>query len=115
MIGTSRVLTFENSLGAPTNGMVVIGVSDLTVAGVLPGFSFLGGRLLTDALVAAVPVAVPFLPVNPGDAYTRAHELRLPITLPAMQGLAHLQFLQIDANAPMGISFSQGLRLEIGN
>lgn len=107
LMGATLTLTAENSLGAPTNCLIILGGADFTAAGKSRGIAFLGGYLLTDALMV-VPAAMPF------SGPSHDHELRLRFTLPKSRGTLHVQILQLDSKAPMGVSFTQGLTIQVG-
>lgn len=98
VLGTTIQLRASNSLGAPTQAALVLGVQDLN----LP---FFGGTLLVLPLIApaiSVPVAGAQVPLNvPSDE--------------AACGVAvFVQVLLLDAGAPQGVAFTPGLRLLLG-
>jgi hypothetical protein len=93
--GASVSLQAANSSGATAAGMIVIGVSSLTVP-------FLGGTLLV-APLEIVSVSVP------------SAGLSLPFKIPAACTVAfYLQTLQLDSAAVAGVSMSEGLKLQFG-
>ncbi len=87
----------DNSSGAATNGMLLVGMNTATAP-------LLGGSLLT-SLDLVLPVVVP------------ATGYSLPLTIPGdLCGTPlHFQLLQADAAALQAVAFSPGLRLLIGH
>jgi hypothetical protein len=98
-IGTTITLSIGNSLGANTAGFLAIGV---TQASLSTGF---GGTLLL-LPISIVPIPIP------------AAGLSVPGTIPdyeSLCGLAvFLQVMEIDGGASKGVSFTPGLRLDLG-
>ncbi|MEW6741422.1 MAG: FG-GAP repeat protein [Planctomycetota bacterium] len=100
VLGTSVVLDIDNSLGASTAAVLLIGLAPASVD------TALGGKLLV------VPrFTIPFVLPGSGAA--------LPGEIPcdgALSGLAlFLQILERDVGASRGVSFTRGLRLDIGS
>ena len=54
------------------------------------------------------------LPI-PQSPFVHTHELRLPVTVPNTPGTMYAQVLQLDAGAAGGVSFTPGIKIEIGN
>lgn len=106
VLGSKVSLTAENSSGAPSSAMVLIGVSTLTQP-------FLQGNLLVLPLLV-LPVPMPFT-IGTGMYFTQDHELQIPLTMPATPATVYVQVLQLDAMAAGGVSFTAGLRIEVGN
>lgn len=105
--GTTVNFTAENSVGAATPAALFVGL----LAADLP---FIGGRLLNFGGLSVLYFTMPFNAV--GSNHTRDHEFVIPLAIPQANGLdVFLQVLQVDANAPLGVSFSAGMKLHIGN
>ncbi len=95
VIGKSINLLASNSSGAPTSGLLVVGLKSVSIP-------FLGGRLLAD------PVVLNNVPVPIGG-------LVLPVTIPNVCGASvYVQVLQRDQAALAGVSMTPGLRLVLG-
>ncbi len=107
-MGTNVTLTAANSAGVPTACVVVLGSADLTVGGQVPGTAFFGGTLLTNP-VATIPLPMPF------SAPSLKHEMRMNFPLPNTQFTGYFQVLQLDSKAPLGVSFTQGMRIQVGS
>lgn len=101
VVGQPLGLQVGNSLGSPTTGYLLLGLSPANQA------SGLGGTILVNfvpALVFAVPLAQSgvLLAGNvPND--------------PTLCGVSlYVQFLEVDAGATQGASFTRGLKLDFG-
>lgn len=104
-LGSKVALTAENSSGAPSSAMVLLGVSTLTQP-------FLQGELLVLPILV-LPVPMPFT-IATGMPFTQDHELQIPLTMPATPATVYVQVLQLDAMAAGGVSFTAGLKIEVG-
>jgi FG-GAP repeat protein len=99
VVGQSLSLTLQDSAGANTTGMLLIGVK----AAAIPTSK--GGTLLVDPIFY-VPVSVP----SGGLTLTGS----IPSD-PSLYGFnLHLQALEVDAGASKGVSFTPGLDLYLG-
>jgi hypothetical protein len=105
VLGSKVSFTAENSSGAPSSAMVLIGVSASSLI-------FLQGELLVLPIIT-LPVPMPFT-IGTAMPFTQDHELQMPMTMPATPVTVYVQVLQLDAKAAGGVSFTAGLRIEVG-
>jgi hypothetical protein len=100
VLGTQIDVDLGNSLGAPTFGYLLAGVSQASIP------TTLGGTLLVGGVFLALPVSIP------------ASGLSLPEALPADLALCgvsiFVQGLELDPGAQVGVSFTPGLELFFG-
>ncbi len=98
VFGTTINLMATNSPGVPTQGVLFAGTSPLAL-------SFFGGTVLTLPLVS-VGVIIP------------AAGLTVPLPVPTLScgvgNTLYFQVLQLDNASPLGISFTDGLRVKMG-
>jgi hypothetical protein len=101
--GTTVNILMSNSSGVASVGLIVLSQTRASVP-------FLGGTLLTN------PTFLGYVTLPAGG-------LTLPAPIPDLSALCpvvphllvfYVQLLQIDSAAPAGVSFSPGMRLEIG-
>jgi hypothetical protein len=98
-LGTTFSVHADDSLGAPTVGLVFLGFDSAN----LPTTA--GGTLLVDMLFA-LPVSVPAAGLDLNGAVPDDESLG---------GIAfYMQVLEGDAGAAKGISFTRGLKIELG-
>ena len=102
-MGSTVTLSCENSSGAATSALVVMGAS-------LIALPFVSGALPV-ALLLTIGVPMPSS-VSP---FVHDHELQFTTTLPGLHGVTYVQILQLDGGAPGGVSFTSGMRLEISS
>lgn len=99
VVGKNLKIDLENSLGATTSGLLVIGLSQASIK------TSKGGTLLVAPLLFT-PLSIP------------AGGLTISGTIPddlTLYGLdVDLQALEFDAGASKGVSFTQGLDLSLG-
>jgi hypothetical protein len=100
-MGTSIILSAENSQDTASNAMLLLGLP-VNVA-------FLSGVLLVNPLLS-VPLPMP----APATPYVHTHELQLPLTVPNSAGTIYVQVLQRDSGAKEGVSFTPGIKIDIG-
>ena len=99
VVGRHLDLDLSNSLGATTAGLVVIGVSQASIP------TGKGGRLLVDPLLFLL-VSVPASGLTLSGGVPND---------PSLYGFdLDLQALELDAGAPLGLSFTPGLDLTFG-
>jgi hypothetical protein len=100
VLGTSITVTISNSFGAPTPGLVVVGLTETNLA------TGRGGSLLVDPLM--------FMLENfPATGFALAGTF--PPYDPAFVGVEiDLQALELDPGATKGYSFTPGLKLILG-
>ena len=100
--GSNLFLTAENSSGVASRALVVIGFAPNS----LP---FLSGQLLvTPILTVDVPMPAPASP------FVHDHELQLPVAVTGIGNTVYIQVLQLDAGAAEGVSFTPGVKIEVG-
>ncbi len=100
VLGTSITVTISNSLGAPTPGLVIVGLKEANLT------TGKGGSLLVDPLLFTLEI----IPAA-GFALTGT----FPPYDPALVGVElDLQALELDLGATKGYSFTQGLKLVLG-
>lgn len=102
VMNSTVMLTAENSSDVATSALLVLGVAPAVIP-------FLSGQLLVAPLLT-LPVAMP----QPATPYVHTHELQLPVVLPASSIPVYVQVLQLDNGAKEGVSFTPGLKIEVG-
>lgn len=101
-VGNKVNLTAENSQDVASSAAVVLGF--------LPANRVvLGGVLLVNPMVV-VPVGMP----QPASPYVHTHELQIPLNF-GSPGTVYAQVVQVDPGAKGGLSFTPGLKIEVGN
>ncbi len=100
MIGSPLTLIIQNSLGAPTTGLLVIGLAPAAIPG------FWGGDLL---VTPAVVVTLPF----PAGGLTLAGAIPNDTVLCGLH--VYLQAIEADPGAAAGASSTPGLDLLLGS
>lgn len=99
VLGSTLSVTVANSLGAPTLGFMLVGVE--------PGA--FKTKFGADVLVKPVfLISIPFS--NGADTFTGT----LPSDAAYCGTTIDLQVLELDAGAPFGVSFTEGLELDLG-
>lgn len=98
-------LTAENSLHQPSSAIVALGVNQIRQP-------WLMGELLVFP-VLVLPVPMPWT-ILPNMSFTPDHELQIPVTMPATPVTLFVQVLQLDAGAAGGVSFTPGMKIEVG-
>jgi hypothetical protein len=99
VVGKSLKIDLDNSLGATTSGILVLGLSQTSLK------TGKGGKLLVDPLMF-IPLSIPAGGLTISGAIPND---------PALYGVdLDLQALEVDAGASKGVSFTQGLDLSFG-
>jgi hypothetical protein len=99
VVGKSLKIDLDNSLGATTSGILVLGLSQTSLT------TGKGGKLLVDPLMF-IPLSIPAGGLTISGAIPND---------PALYGVdLDLQALEVDAGASKGVSFTQGLDLSFG-
>ncbi len=100
VLGTTPVLRIENSSGAATVGLLLLGATPQSVV-----TSALGTLLVVPAVTVAIPIAA-----NGASVPGKVHD---DLTL---AGLAiYAQVVEIDPGAAAGVSFTPGLEMHLGS
>ena len=58
----------------------------------------------------SMPLPMP----APATPYVHTHELQLPLTVPNSAGTIYVQVLQRDSGAKEGVSFTPGIKIDVG-